>query len=1025
MKEPLSINNPFPGLRAFEQDENVLFFGREKEIDALFNKLMSTRFIAVIGSPGSGKSSLIKSGLIPKLQSGFMFITNSNWRICDFQPGINPIRNMAIALSETYVLKEDENTTDLSNLFENTLRSNSGGLIEICRQSGRSKNNNLLILIDQFEEIFRFSNVESDPKGEKRDSIAFINLLLEAAKQLDYPIYIVFTMRSDFLSNCTEFSGLPEAINEGIFLVPRMTRDEKKEAIVGPLTLTNTKISKRLLCHLLNDLDDSPDQLPILQHSLMRTFEFWQEKDKPKEEIDIFDYEGIGTIDFAISRHADEAFSELSTDNERRICEIIFKALTQKETGSKGVRRPCKIQDLVEITNSTLEEVVQVINTFRKCGRAFLTPPLDYTLEEDTIIDISHESIMRIWHKLIIWIEEESESSKAYLRLSEAALLHSEGRAGVLRNPELQVSLKWRETQQPNEVWASRYNAYFEKSIRFLDYSKLQFDLELKVKEEKQRLRLLRIQRTAIVTSLLLIGAIFLSIYAWSKKTEADVQTKLAKSKTLEARASQKVALEQTKRAILNKEEALNEKLFAQISERKALQQKLMADEAKIIAEKNRIEALRQKDEAYKQRMEAIKSKDIAENQKIIAQKQTILAHENELKAIEEKKLSNRLKDLAYSRILANDAYILLNEKKVDEGEELIKKSFLLNKVNQGPSQNIDIFNALQVLWENKIKSKNQLIIHKSPVRSKVNLPSSNFIYSADESGYIWLSELTEDGFRPIRAIKLSDPLRVLSISPESNKLIALSTNGIGYCLAISKDKIITLVNKFEFAGQAKSINFISNDEFILHTSLGLDLYQIGDRVNRKRFFSKAMISNLKILKNGHIYLSIGNDISFYNDYTKLFESPTWKINLSENNNSVISSLDIEENEKYLALGLNDGQIYVKDLRVGGLSSSKLLHKSTVNSLKFMHLNSGRLLLITTSFDHSLKLIDVPTYLIKKSIVNDSDIIEDIISIKNHNKWIYGVDLIGNDWIITNGEDNKLIAFKPTMEDLYLSILKK
>jgi len=145
-----------------------------------------------------------------------------------------------------------------------------------------------------------------------------------------------------------------------------------------------------------------------------------------------------------------------------------------------------------------MEEVSEVINIFRKQGRGFLMPPIQVPLQPDTIIDISHESIMRVWNKLILWVEEEGESAKVYLRLSEAALMHSQGKGGILRDPELQVALKWREVYQPNEVWASRYNDYYEKSIRYLEYSKQQYDLDLKNKEEKQRLRLLRIQRAAI-----------------------------------------------------------------------------------------------------------------------------------------------------------------------------------------------------------------------------------------------------------------------------------------------------------------------------------------------------------------------------------------------------------------------------------------------------------------------------------------------------------------------------------------------
>jgi len=1027
MLDQFTITNPFPGLRAFEEDEDILFFGREKQIDELVKKLRTTRLIAVIGSSGSGKSSLIKSGLIPNLQSGFMSGAGSNWRICSFKPGGDPIKNLVDGLVKAGALEDEEIPTDLlTNLYESSLRRSSNGLIEVYKQSGIEKHNNLLILVDQFEEIFRFSKFESDSREGKRDSVAFINLLLKAAKQTEYPIYIVITMRSDFLSDCTEFRGLPEAINEGNYLVPRMTREERKDAIVGPISVANAKVSPRLLNLLLNDVGDNPDQLPILQHALMRTFDFWKNKDLPDEEVDLIDYEGIGTMEYALSQHADEAYAELSSDNERRISEVIFKALTDKESDARGIRRPCKLEDLCKITNSSMEEVSEVINIFRKQGRGFLMPPIQVPLQPDTIIDISHESIMRVWNKLILWVEEEGESAKVYLRLSEAALMHSQGKGGILRDPELQVALKWREVYQPNEVWASRYNDYYEKSIRYLEYSKQQYDLDLKNKEEKQRLRLLRIQRAAIFFVFLLIGATFGAIYAWSKKTEADKQTNLAQRKTKEAKASQQVAVLQTQKAVKSKEEALKEKLQAQLSEKKAIEQKTLADAAKLAAEKNRKEALRQKDEADIQRIEAVKSKNLAESQRLIAQKQTILANENELKAIKEKKVSDRLRDLATSRILANESLLFLNENRTEESKERILKSYFLNQSNKGPSQNIDIFNVLQAFWEKKIAGKNILTKHTSPVRAVVAFPNSNMIYSADENGNVWLSEMGESGWKSLQFIKISEPIRLMKISPDRSKLIALSVEGNGYCFQISEDKSLKLLSKFAFSGIPKSLSFVDENLFLVLSNSGISSFKLGKYIEKGTFSSPILFSNLQILPNGHVYATMKKAILFFTDYTQISNTPKMSIRLPSGKNILDAvSLCVDDSEKFVATGTLDGQIFIKELGDNGKSAYQILHKSVVNSLKFTTLKSGTLILATSSFDQTIKIIDVYSFISKNKPVNDGSEQEDVLTIKNHSKWIYGIEFIKNQWIVTNGEDNKLIALKPAMLDLYTSILKK
>src|SRR5204862_7818925 len=131
---------------------------------------------------------------------------------------------------------------------------------------------NVLVLVDQFEELFRFRR--SRPTANARDeAVAFVKLLLEAAGQADVPIYIVLTMRSDFIVDCMDYPGLPEAVNEGQYLVPRMTRDELRLAITGPVAVAGGTIAPRLVLRLLNDVGDDQDQLPLLLHELLRTWE--------------------------------------------------------------------------------------------------------------------------------------------------------------------------------------------------------------------------------------------------------------------------------------------------------------------------------------------------------------------------------------------------------------------------------------------------------------------------------------------------------------------------------------------------------------------------------------------------------------------------------------------------------------------------------------------------------------------------------------------------------------------------------
>src|SRR5580704_5191001 len=413
--------NPFPGLRPFEADEDHLFFGREKEIDELLRRLRLCRFLSIIGTSGSGKSSLVRSGLIPSLYGGFMVNTSPSWRIAIMRPGEDPIRHLAAALNSPDVIGttgELEGTNSV--LLEATLRRGTRGLVEAVRQARMLGQDNLLIVVDQFEELFRFRR-NAQLENSRNEAAAFVQLLLEATRQEEIPIYVVITMRSDFIGDCMDFVGLPEAVNSGSYLVPRMSRDELRSAITGPVAVGGGNIAQRLVLRLLNDLGDDYDQLPILQHALMRTWDHWEPNHQPGQSMDIEDYEAIGGLQQALSLHAEEAYLEAGAGRGHQLTEKIFKALTDTFSDPRGVRRPTSIEELAAICEASQPEVIQIVEIFRRSGRSFLTPHADVPLDSRSIVDLSHESLMRCWTRLIDWADEERESAVTYMRIAQAA----------------------------------------------------------------------------------------------------------------------------------------------------------------------------------------------------------------------------------------------------------------------------------------------------------------------------------------------------------------------------------------------------------------------------------------------------------------------------------------------------------------------------------------------------------------------------------------------------------------------------
>ena len=577
--------NPFPGLRPFGIDECHLFFGREGQVDEVLMKLSQNRFVSVMGFSGSGKSSLMYCGLIPVLYGGFMTHAGPNWNVVVTRPGISPIDNLAESLlhsnPEFHELNEEDKLIR-HTVTSSILRSGVKGLVDIAKNLKEESGENLLILVDQFEELFRFSKDEVDQVGTN-ESVLFINMLLEAIKQEDSPIYLALTMRSEFIGDCAKYPGLTELINMSNYLVPLMTREQKRMAIEGPVAVGGGRISQALVKRLLNDLGDQQDQLPILQHALMRSWNYWMENREEDEPLDIRHYNAVGKIKEALSLHANEAFDELN-DRQKQICEIVFKSITEKSNDNVGIRRPAKLSDIAEISGSDEEEVIEVIDNFRGKGRSLLMPGENVALESDSIIEVSHESLIRIWTRLKGWVDEESESARMYKRISEAAEMYQVGRTGLWRPPDLQLALNWQKKQNPTRIWAQRYDEAFERAIVFLDTSRITYEAEQKNQELLQQQLLKRANRVALAMGIAAVVAILLFIFGIQQRQEAisnlavaEIQRANAVAFSEEAQLQATNAAEQTRiankqliRANIASQKALGNEKWAQLQVKRA-----------------------------------------------------------------------------------------------------------------------------------------------------------------------------------------------------------------------------------------------------------------------------------------------------------------------------------------------------------------------------------------------------------------------------------------------------------------------
>ncbi len=717
--------NPFPGLRPFNFDESHLFFGREGQSDEILNNLAKHRFAAVIGASGSGKSSLMYCGVIPVLHGGFMTTAGSEWTVIVTRPGRSPIDNLIYSIINNPDLSEEVEEAGLERAYA-TLRRSSLGLSDVVQQMTRGARKNIFVLIDQFEELFRFLDEGEDRLERFNEAAFYVNLLIRSISQKEVPVYVAITMRSDYIGACSQFPELTHLINKSHYLIPQMVRAQKKSAIEGPIAVAGAKIAPRLVQQLLNDIGNKQDQLPVLQHALMRTWEHWQQRNEPDEPIDITDYVAIGRIDEALSQHANEIYDALD-EEEKRICEILFKALTEKGPDNQGIRRAEQLSEIALIANVPEEQVIKVIDRFKSEGGSLLMTQGEKqgALTSETVVEISHESLMRIWNRLRVWVDEEAESANQYIRLSDAAERYQLGRSGLWRPPELDLAWIWYEKQQPTSAWAKRYKQEFERAINFLKYSHEEHEREIAKHTAMERQKLRRTKNFATVLGIAAIISIIFFIFGWIKKMDADEQRIVA----IQAKER---AIEQQKIAEMRRQEAETQRLKAQQQTELAIRARAEAVRQAQLAEAARQEAERQAGIATKATIEAIAAAKTAEQKQ-----QEALAAER--LAQEQREMAYRLRMLSVAQSMSVKS---LTVKDLDLKVLLAYQAFQFNAEYDGDEFDNYIYDGLYYAKKQKVELRkgvrfNAYRQHSDMIRAIVYSKDGQRIYTTGSDGKV------------------------------------------------------------------------------------------------------------------------------------------------------------------------------------------------------------------------------------------------------------------------------------------------
>ncbi|MDZ8051247.1 MAG: caspase family protein [Aulosira sp. ZfuVER01] len=427
--------NPYRGLYAFELEQAQYFCGREQAVRTLIARLAESRFLAVIGYSGSGKSSLVKAGLLPQLKSARL-PGSSQWEIASFTPGENPL----------------------------------GKLVEVLTQQ-QQQNKLYLLFIDQFEEIFTLCQDEAERK-------AFIKLVVEEVKTNERQTRIILTIRGDFLNRCADYLEIADLINSvppTSFIVTPMSFTDLEEAIEKPANLHGVTFENSLVSQIAADVINRPGALPILQYALKELWRVCIEKPEfPEPLLTHKGYEEIGGVKGALDKRATILYQSL-TSLDQAFVRRLFMELVQLGEAGEVTRRRASWERLEAVADSQpqMQRVVGLLAGSQQ--RLIIT--------DANTVEVAHEALLSEWKLLNSWIAENQENIRLSRSLDEDChewqQRFNKSDDALLTGAKLAIIAEWVERTQPRLT---------PQEAEFLDKSLAKKDREIQSQLDQERL---------------------------------------------------------------------------------------------------------------------------------------------------------------------------------------------------------------------------------------------------------------------------------------------------------------------------------------------------------------------------------------------------------------------------------------------------------------------------------------------------------------------------------------------------------
>jgi WD40 repeat protein len=472
---------PYPGLRPFrispDCDEAMIFFGRTEHKDDVLERLNQSQFVSVVGPSGCGKSSLVKVGIIPALDAGLLTRAGFHWTTVQMRPGQDPLGNLARCLGEVCDLDSGFSVSGI----EAMLRAERSGLWLLMDRlapllgagSNASRPRRVLLVLDQFEEIF--SGVQDQKAVDQ-----FVGLITQFFRRPHPQLYVVLTMRTDFIGQCANFPGLAEILNKTQYITPVLRGQGLRDAISCPAETYGGALEDALIEQIMRDMGAGStydaDHLPLMQHALLW---LWQQAwprigatappnpgmewpaSRPKILLTLGDYQAHGGIIGILNHHADEIFGDVTARAPQLagIAETMFRRLSERDASGRYKRAPAMVSEVCTLAGCARAALQPVIDRFAASDACFVE--LREGRPGDEQLDLSHESLIRQWKRLRGWANCEADMLARFLRIAgEAEIWQREGgsQSFLKSGGQFEVQDQWWRTHRPTPAWAARYS---------------------------------------------------------------------------------------------------------------------------------------------------------------------------------------------------------------------------------------------------------------------------------------------------------------------------------------------------------------------------------------------------------------------------------------------------------------------------------------------------------------------------------------------------------------------------------------